>query len=169
MGKPIVKRLGRRTRLLFGVGAGATAMYFLDPDRGTARRARARDQLLARRRRLQRASERANRYASGVAKGMAHDRPAQRPVDDQALVDRVKSVLGPRLPHDRVSVDVVDGMIELRGELEDQNEINDLVAEVAGVADVTTVISLLHLPGQPAPNKAAALAASHRAETSGAS
>ena len=167
MGKPIVKRLGRRTRLLFGVGAGATAMYFLDPDRGTARRARARDQLLARRRRLQRASERADRYASGVAKGMAHDRPAQRPVDDQALVDRVKSVLGPRLPHDRVSVDVVDGMIELRGELEDQNEINDLVAEVAGVADVTAVVSLLHLPGQPAPNKAAALAASRRAETSG--
>jgi hypothetical protein len=41
----MVKKLGKRTRLLFGVAIGALLMYLFDPDRGDARRTRLREQV----------------------------------------------------------------------------------------------------------------------------
>jgi osmotically-inducible protein OsmY len=140
-------------------------MYYLDPDRGRSRRARTRDQLAARRRQLARERERTRRYEEGVERGLEHGSiPTDAPADDQALADRVKSALGPRLHHDRVSLDVTEGAVELRGELDDEASIEQLVLRVRAVPGVRSVVSLLHLPGQPAPNKADALAASKRAE-----
>jgi BON domain-containing protein len=160
-----MRRLRRRVGIVLAMGAGAAAMYYLDPDRGRGRRARARDQLAARRRQVARERERAQRYEEGVERGLAHGTmPAHAPADDQALGDRVKSALGPRLHHDRVSLDVSDGVVELRGELDDAASIEELLLRVRAVPGVRSVVSLLHLPGQPAPNKAEALAASKRAE-----
>jgi len=63
-----------------------------------------------------------------------------------------------------VSLDVNDGVVELRGQLDDQAAIEELVLRVRAVPGVRSVVSLLHLPGQPAPNKQEALAASKHAE-----
>lgn len=41
----MVKKLARRTRLLFGVGIGAGLMFLFDPERGTERRTRLREQI----------------------------------------------------------------------------------------------------------------------------
>jgi hypothetical protein len=161
----MARKIRRRVGFLAGVALGAAAMYFLDPDRGRGRRARTRDQLAARRRRVERERERVRRYEEGVVEGLAHvGGPAHPPVDDHALADRVKSALGPQLHLDRVSIDVTDSIVELRGELDGQETIDELVLRVRTVPGVLGVVSLLHLPGQPAPNKAAALDASRRAE-----
>lgn len=134
--------------------AGAAAMYFLDPDRGRSRRARASDRAGARLRRLRRKAERERQYAAGVAEGLRHEGPARRPADDQALADRVKSQLGPTLPLDRINLNAVDGVVELRGQLDDESDIDDVVQAVCGVTGVVEVRNLLHLPDTPAPTKA---------------
>jgi hypothetical protein len=41
----MVKKLAKRTRLLFGVAIGAVLMFLFDPERGDARRERLREQL----------------------------------------------------------------------------------------------------------------------------
>jgi hypothetical protein len=158
-------RLRRRISLLTGVALGAAGMYYLDPDRGRSRRVRTRDRIAAKRRRIQREQERVRRYEEGVVEGLAHaGGPEHGPADDQALVDRVKSELGPTLHADRVSLDAADGVVELRGELDDPAAIEQLAVRVQAVPGVRAVRSYLHLPGQPAPNKAAALDASRHAE-----
>jgi osmotically-inducible protein OsmY len=78
------------------------------------------------------------------------------PENDRVLVDKVRSeVLGrrPTLSH-RVTVDAVDGVVTLRGEVESPVAIDELAAAVLEVAGVTGVTNLLHGPGQPAANKA---------------
>jgi hypothetical protein len=161
----MARKIRRRVGFLTGVALGAAAMYFLDPDRGRGRRARTRDRLAARRRRVERERARLRRYEEGVVEGLMHaSGPAHPPVDDHALADRVKSALGPRLHPDRVSIDVTDSTVELRGELDGQAAIDELVLRVRAVPGVLGVTSLLHLPGVPAPNKAAAIDASRRAE-----
>jgi hypothetical protein len=159
------RKMRRRAGLLTGMGVGAAAMYFFDPDRGRGRRTRARDKLVAKQRQMRRERERAVRYQEGVMQGLAHSRgPERPPADDHTLADRIKSELGPRLHGEHVSLDVADGVVELRGELENEAMIEDLVLSVSQVPDVSMVVSLLHLPGRPAPNKADALEASRRAE-----
>jgi hypothetical protein len=41
----MVKKLAKRTRLLFGAAIGAALMYLFDPERGDDRRTRLREQL----------------------------------------------------------------------------------------------------------------------------
>ena len=41
----MVKKLAKRTRLLFGVAVGAGLMFLFDPERGTERRTRLREQI----------------------------------------------------------------------------------------------------------------------------
>lgn len=82
-----------------------------------------------------------------------------RQADDRTLVDRVRSeALGrmPALGH-RVSLDARDGVVTLRGQLDNAEEIEHLTKAVRRVPGVVGVESLLHLPGEAAPNKAAAL------------
>ncbi len=154
----------RKTRFLSAAAVGAAAMYYLDRQQGHARRARTRDQVRAAVHRAERDAERERRYAAGVAEGQKHQGgPAHRPADDRALVDRVRSMLGPAFPHDRVSIDAVDGTVELRGQLDDRRQITELVDRVRAVPGVKSVNDLLHLPGEPAPNLVAAEEASRRA------
>ena len=118
-------------------------------------------QLAKKGRKLQRSREQVRRYEEGVAEGLRHPPPGP-PVDDLTLVDRVKSELGHAFPHDRVSLGVADGVLELRGELANDAEIDALIDQVCAVPGVTSLVSLLHLPGRPAPNKADAIDASSR-------
>jgi hypothetical protein len=151
------RRTARRFWLLTGATLGAAAMYFFDPQLGHGRRARTRDQLQARLRRARHDVDRARRYEEGVAEGRRHGaEPESPPADDRALADRIRSRLGPDFPHARVTLNVVDSVVDLRGELDDHLEIEHLVQRVRAVPGVVDVVSFLHLPGTPAPNKLAA-------------
>jgi hypothetical protein len=154
-----------RFRTAKGAAMGAALMYFCDPQQGRRRRAKARDQLAARWRRAGRDLERQRRYQAGVAEGRRHQSGAAHPaVDDRTLADRIRSELGTRFPHERVSLDVVDGVAELRGEMPDRDAMEDLIWRVCCVSGVAAVCDLMHLPGQPAPTKAEARRASAHAE-----
>jgi len=55
-------------------------------------------------------------------------------------------------PKGQVSVTVVDGVAELRGQLRTPDDIDRMVRAVQHVPRVVEVRNMLHLPGTPAPN-----------------
>ena len=157
---------GRLFRTVVYAGGSAAAAYFFDPERGQARRAQARDQLGVRLRRAEQSAEARLRYAEGKAEGVLHSVsriPADPPADDRALADRIRSELGNRFPDETAELTVVDGTVELRGQVGDEAAKALVVAEVKRVPGVKRVVNLLHTPEQPAPNKAEAEAASQAA------
>jgi osmotically-inducible protein OsmY len=85
----------------------------------------------------------------------------ERDNDDLTVLDRVESeVFGRRgFPKDRINADVVDGRLTLRGQLDSEAQIREVADAAREVPGVLEVVVLLHLPGTPAPNKAAALEA----------
>jgi osmotically-inducible protein OsmY len=154
---------GRLFRTAVYAGGAAAATYYFDPERGRARRAMARDQLNAKLRRAERSAEARLRYAEGRAEGVVHTAaamPHEPPADDRMLADRILSELGDRFPSDTAELTVVEGTVELRGQVGDEAAMGLLVADVKRVPGVARVENLLHTPGQPAPNKAEAQEAS---------
>jgi osmotically-inducible protein OsmY len=147
------------------VAAGAAAEYFLDPNNGKRRRHMARDRAIAMVRRpavrtAREAEQRAN-YMKGVAEGVVHkattpgdERDSSR-FNDPALARKVETEIfrDREAPKGSVSVNVEAGVVYLRGELESEEEINELVAVTKAVDGVGEVRSLLHLPGQPTASK----------------
>lgn len=150
--------------LVVATALGAAASYFFDPERGTGRRAQARDQLEALVRRGRRNAERtAMQIEDRIGGRMAEIQHARddRDYDDLTVLDRVESELFGRrgFPKDRLNADVVDGRLTLRGQLDSEEQIREVATAAGEVPGVTEVVVLLHLPGTPAPNKAAALEA----------
>jgi osmotically-inducible protein OsmY len=157
---------GRLFRTVVYAGGAAAAAYFFDPERGRARRASARDQVGAKLRQAEQTAERELRHVEGRAQGVVHRLsaiPPDAPADDRALADRIRSELGDRFPDETAELTVVDGTVELRGEVGDDAGIALLVAQVRKVPGVSRVENLLHTPGQPAPNKVEAQEASQAA------
>jgi osmotically-inducible protein OsmY len=145
------------------VGAGAALAYLFDPERGTARRHQLRDQALARARRTAGDVDRQARFTQGRVEGMAaraHGGGEFHPESQTDLREHLRQVVAeqPFATND-VTVDVVDGVAALRGQVGTPEEINALRSVVAGVDGVDRVESYLHLPGTPAPNKAEAMQA----------
>ncbi len=151
----------RATRSVTLVGLGWAGGYFADPDRGHARRVRTVDQLRALIRRQSRKAEQTLHYAEGKVKGtVARTEGAGqvKPVDDRAVVDAIKQVLSSLdFATTDVVIDVVDGVATLRGQLEDPIEMRRVEMDTLQAPGVIEVLSYLHLPGSPAPNKAASL------------
>ena len=73
--------------------------------------------------------------------------------DDATLADKVRSEALRRteISAEGVSVNVQDGVVQLRGELERPELIDELVDRVRSVQGVRDVENLLHLPGTDAP------------------
>lgn len=155
------RRSGRSRLASFaaGAGIGAVAEYMLDSEQGRRRRHMARDRAAAMLRRGSRESERQARYMAGKAQGVvAEATPPGRDsseLNDPALEAKVESELfqAPGAPKDSVSVNVEDGVVFLRGEVEGEDRIEELVGETRAIDGVERVESLLHLPGEPAPRK----------------
>jgi osmotically-inducible protein OsmY len=145
--------------LVVASALGAAASYFFDPERGAGRRAQARSQLDGILRRGQRNARRTamqlqDRVGGTIAQSRhAHD---ERDNDDLTILDRVESEVFGRhgFPKDRINADVVDGRLTLRGQLDSEEQIRSVVQAAGEVPGVVEVITFLHLPGTPAPNKA---------------
>jgi len=75
--------------------------------------------------------------------------------DDQTLVDRVESEIfrDRKKIKGKVNINAEEGVVVLRGELESQDLIEDLVNAVREVDGVRNVENLLHTPGTEAPAK----------------
>jgi hypothetical protein len=138
---------------------GALAEYLLDPARGHARRAALRERSAATGRRsvkqVKRTAVRRAAYVRGRAHRVGHKlTPSHPPADDRTLVDRVRSeVFGHRrFGRLSVNVDAFDGVVTLRGQIDDQDTIRDLEAAVSKVPGVRRVENLLHTPETVAPN-----------------
>ena len=145
-------RWRRRAGVAAGAGTAAGAAYFLDPNSGKRRRHVARDRIAALVRRGGRKAERAGSYGAhtvaGKAKGVAASAAPTETPNDETLADRVRSVvLRPvDAPKGEVNINVVDGVVYLRGEVEESEEIRSLVEATERVDGVRRVESLLHTP-----------------------
>lgn len=145
------------------VGAGAALAYLFDPDRGAARREQLRDQALSRAEHTAEDVDRRARSARGRVEGMtarAHGGGEFTPESQVDLREHLRQVVAEQpFPTTDVTVDVVDGVAALRGQVGTPEEIHALRSAIAGVAGVDRVESYLHLPGTPAPNTAEAMQA----------
>jgi osmotically-inducible protein OsmY len=162
--------MGTIKKMAVAGAAGATAAYFFDPASGAARRAQARDRVMALLRRGERQAGRAGRQLTSDVKGLAArvtNRPdiEATPTDEQLKAKVESEVLGPK-DADGILVNVENGVVVLRGEMDDERRIEELEAAVRAVPGAEAVTNLIHRPGAPAPNKAAAHRATKRAAAS---
>jgi gas vesicle protein len=136
--------------LLLAAAAGAALAYFLDPDSGRRRRNVSRDRAAATIRRsgdrLARTGRSIGAQASGLRQKLIHRRAAQPAVpNDAALAQKVETEIfrDPAIPKGRINVNAEDGVVVLRGEVDRQEQIDDLVAAVRRVPGVRDVESRL--------------------------
>ena len=152
-----------RTALVSAVsaGCGAGIGYLLDPDRGRARRAQLRDGAAAVLRRRRRWAGQRVRYGKGALLGRVREASGAgraHPEDDVDVVQGIRQRLARlHVPMADVKIDVWAGAATLRGQLSDDEQIRRVQKETQKAPGVREVKSYLHLPGEPAPNKAAAL------------
>jgi osmotically-inducible protein OsmY len=148
------------TMFVAGAGVGAAAAFFLDNESGNRRRKLVTDKAARFSREGAGTVQGAAQAAGSQAKGVAAK--AQRaatggdsaPGDDNTLKNKVESEIfrDADAPKGAVDVSVVEGIVELRGQVADaaQGEALELKARmVTGVRDVR---NLLHLPGETPPN-----------------
>ena len=93
--------------------------------------------------------------ATGV---MLEMRPNQTaPDNDRTLADKVRTEMfrRPDAPSEAVNVSVVDGVVYLRGEVDNLDQVQHLVDDALAVTGVMGVESMLHTPGTPAPTNGA--------------
>jgi hypothetical protein len=137
-------------------------MYVLDPRAGRRRRALARERgaAAARRsaRRVGRWTTRVRAEALGRIARLRHRRSVHRPpVNDALLADRVRSQLprDPDLHRHPINVSAENGVVVLRGVVDQFDQERRLIESARRVSGVRRVESYLHLPQTPPPNKVA--------------
>jgi osmotically-inducible protein OsmY len=142
-------------KILFGAAIGAAAAWFLDPNDGTRRRNVVRDKTMKYARRGKDEAARKATYARTAVKGKTTAaapgtgrEPAEERLNDPALKAKVESEIfrDPYIPKGQVSVSVEEGIVSLRGEVEDPATIEALRHAAAKVDGVRGVESLLHTP-----------------------
>lgn len=150
---------------LTGAVLGGVATYFLDLNNGSERRAKIAP-TISKAQSAVTGSGSAGAQAFQTVKetvkpGSSHT-PDNPTPDDLTLRDRVESELfkNPETSREHINVNVVDGIVELRGEQDSQSAIDALIQSAKSIANVKGVHSYLHLPGTPAPNKESAIEAS---------
>src|SRR5216117_470754 len=114
-------------RFAFAGAIGAAFAYFFDPDNGRKRR----KELIKR-----------------VAQRFQRPQP-----DDATLAREVENEIfsGAEVAKGQIDVNVEDGVVYLRGELEQPDLIEDLETQARKVKGVRDVENLLHVPGEEAP------------------
>jgi BON domain len=139
------------------MAAGVALEYFLDPRSGRRRRKLVRDRVRRTARRRARAVGRQAHYEAGKVIGLthtiAHRRHGMPELDDVSLVRKVESELfrDRTLPKGRISINADRGIVVLRGELDDSQQIRHIENAARKICGVRDVENLLHEPGAPAP------------------
>lgn len=139
------------------LAAGAALEFFLDPRNGKRRRHLVRDRTRAALRRRVRTVERQAHYEAGkmvgVAHAITHHQHPTPELDDVSLVRKVESELfrDRTIPKGPISINADRGIVVLRGQLDDAQQIQRIEREVRDVAGVRDVENLLHQPGTAAP------------------
>ncbi len=132
--------------LLVGAGLGAALAYMLDPDTGNRRRALLRDQLVRARRKTRDGLDATARDVANRSRGVAaatRARLRSEHVDDDTLLERVRSKLGRASSHPRaIDVHVEDGNVTLRGPIL-AGEVTHVLATVSNVRGVRAVTNEL--------------------------
>jgi len=131
---------------------GAALAYFLDPQSGRRRRHQTRDQLLSLARqgtkRARKLVHHASADAAGTARRAAHAlrKPEDVELDDATLVDKVESIVFRKhdLPKGQININAENGVVFLRGQVEDPELVETLEARVRKVRGVKDVENLLH-------------------------
>ena len=121
-------------RFVLGGAVGAALAYFFDPDNGRKRRKEA-------------IKRTAKAFRQTGRKGRTDDVTLARMVESEIFRDA-------EVPAAQINVNVENGVVYLRGELEQPDLIEDLGAQARKVQGVRAVENLLHVPGEEAPTKA---------------
>lgn len=148
--------------------SAAVTAYFLDPMRGHGRRVRVVERTGRMARQARRSVERRAHYVTKMMSRRARhflEPVPPAPAEGRTLLDRVESELfeDRSIPHGRLSLEVEGTTVVVRGEIDSRDQMTQIEGAIKGIAGVTDVANLMHLPGTPAPNKAAAIAASAQA------
>ena len=151
--------MSRAFTFLAGAATGAAAAYFLDPQGGARRRNETRDKTVTTvKSNVSSAAHQAGAKATAVAgkaqsAARSHMPGADGDYDDVTLARKVESEIfrDADAPKGKVSVNAVNGVVFLRGELDDPAWIERLGSEAEQVGGVKGVRNLLHAPGTPAP------------------
>jgi hypothetical protein len=164
---PIVgTRTEKRTAVAPVVAAGAAGVagaYLFDPENGKRRRHILKDKTASVVRRGSAEARRKADHVAGKAVGVAAEAtPSPRnasKLNDEALTRKAESEIfqATDVPKGKVNLNVEDGVLYLRGELE-RDQIKKLATAARSVAGVDQVANLLHVPGEPAPSKESAAA-----------
>jgi osmotically-inducible protein OsmY len=151
-------RLGTGITLLIGAAAGAAAQYFFDAQAGRRRREAARQQgMSAAKRQANEAAHKLDQAAHQAKGKMAsvipHGSDAHDELGDAGLARKVESEIfrAADAPKGQVAVNAENGVVFLRGELDDPQWIARLGDDAARVSGVAAVRNLLHTPVTPAP------------------
>lgn len=143
--------------LAIGAVLGWLLSFFLDPQNGKRRRRMAVDRTAGFVRHRARDGGRLGRlagaHAYGAAKKATHLREERKDFTDETLKAKVETELfrPADSPKGNVDVSVEEGVVQLRGQVERPELIEELVAKVRKIQGVKEVESLLHLPGTEAP------------------
>jgi uncharacterized membrane protein/osmotically-inducible protein OsmY len=138
--------MASRTQLLTGIGVGFGLMYLLDPERGARRRARVRDAAVNMTHTAADAADATSRDLKNRIVGSAAEVRARftaSDVDDQMLVERVRSKLGRVVSHPHaISVASDNGVVTVAGPIL-QAEVPRLLRTVEAVRGVRDVVNQL--------------------------
>lgn len=135
---------------------GAAIAYFFDPDNGRRRRKILADKTSKYFRRAGEQARGAGVQARGLKEKATHLREQEKPQpDDVTLARKVETEIfrDADVPKGQINVNAEDGVVYLRGEVNQPDMIKDLEAKARDVHGVLEVENLLHAPGQEAPAK----------------
>jgi osmotically-inducible protein OsmY len=140
-------------RIALGAGVAGAAAFLAD----ARRRNMLRDRGLAFFRKSGRKAARVGRgvkaEAFGFTQKLRHRREQPKDYDDATLARKVETQIfrDADAPKGSVDVNVQEGIVQLRGEVDRPELIDELVQKAREVQGVRDVENLLHLPGRPAP------------------
>src|SRR5690349_13704946 len=100
-----------------------------------------------------RAQETRQRKQRAASQRKASQQP--KPLDDVTITRKVETEIfrSNKVAKGKISVNTADGVVWLRGEVKNPQQVKDLEAKAAAIPEVKRVENLLHLPKTPAPTR----------------